>query len=286
MKPGSFSAFTSLKSMIAAMEESEAQSEARRSLEQAARKTREAAEAASSEAPPRDFVVVSYDGARTGATDLPAEITEAQRLAAEQRKAAEALLLEACMLEKRAAAEATVERAVRECSAVKERAEKAALEEQQARSAASECSQRHAAVWKERKDAEDLTASSRAALDKVKAQIATLEQQLLEAKQTSEKAQAVHQTNAQHLADTREREAEAERVAADAATRVAEHKAARETAEDEVKTASEHVEQLKNDLASEPVEINDVRALAARIAEQASALRSASRPQIAETQQK
>jgi chromosome segregation ATPase len=281
MKPRAFNTLSTLKNLIAAMEEGDARYDARRTA-------RQSRDVQAPEDPVQDLVVVSNDIVRSEDADASAELTEALRLAAEQRKAAEALLLDACVLEQRIAAEATAVRAAREYAEAKERAEAVATEEQRVRASLAELSQSNATAWKNRKDAEERVASSRATLDQTNAQIADLERRLLEAKQVCDQAQTALQMNDQELTETREQEAEAKRRAEEAENRVAECNAAREAADIEAKAAGERAEQLRNALSTATngfANVADVQALAARIAEQAATLQQASHTGIAEEAQ-
>jgi hypothetical protein len=289
-----------LRSMIADIEAGDASYEARRAAQLAARRTDTMKKSGESE--PAASVVVPLPPAappkpqqpQAKAVDPPAEdvpqaseqtdspivgadgLTEAQRLASEQRKAAEALLLEACVLEQRIAYEAKVEAAEGDYAKAKEKADNAAILEQQAKELAQASAERYVAVVSERKEAEQLVATCRSAADAARMQVATLEEQLREAQRFAEETLHTLRTQEQRIAEVVAREVTAEREASEAAGRVTACLAAREAAEKEAKAAQQRAEGVKQALPSETVDfagMQDVRALAARIAEQASALK-------------
>jgi hypothetical protein len=287
-----------LRSMIADIEAGDASYEARRAAQLAARKAEALKKNGESE--PQAAVVVSpphqqpQERQQSKAVDPPEAdeaaarvapavppvgadgLTEAQRLAAEQRKAAEALLLEACVLEQRIAYEAKVEAAQHEYTKAKEKADNAAILEQQAKELAQASAERYVAVVSERKEAEQLVATCRSALDAARMQVAALEEQLREAQRFAEETASTLRSQEQHIAEIVAREVTAEREASEAAGRVTACLAAREAADKEAKSAQSRVDAVKQSLPSDTVDfagMNDVRALAARIAEQASALK-------------
>ncbi len=185
----------------------------------------------------------------------------AQQLMAEQRKAAEALLREVSVLEERLKNEAQAAQAAGEYTNLKAKVENAAILEQQAKELAQTASERHGVLATERKHAENLAANARADAKALRAQLAELEQLLLQREaKASEAAQ---------------RESVAEREAGEAAERVIACQLACVAAENEAKEARERAAALKKDLPSATqgfAGITDVQALAVRIAEQATAL--------------
>lgn len=203
---------------------------------------------------------------RAAAPPEPAASTDgalkaAQQLMAEQRKAAEALLREVSVLEERLKTEAQAAQAADEYTSFKAKVENAAILEQQAKELAQTASERHGVLATERKHAENLAANARADAKALRAQLAELDQLLLQREsKASEAAQ---------------REAVAEREAAEAAERVIACQLSCVAAEKEAKEAKERAEALKKDVPSATqgfAGITDVQALAVRIAEQATAL--------------
>jgi hypothetical protein len=273
-----------LKSMIADIEAGDAKYEARRAaLQEQRRAAAEAAKKAGEDKP------ASPDISKPTATSAPAAASssstspglpehrdggfvEAQQLAAEQRKAAEALLLEACVLEERLSLEANAAKASSEFKVAKEKADGAAILEQQAKELAQSSAERHSSVVLERKEAENLAGTCRVAVDTAISQVTQLEMQLEEAKRVAEETRSMLQTNEQRVAECAAREATAEREVAEASGRVASCQTARETADQEARVAQERADSLKSalpSLSANFASIDDVRKLAARIAEQA-----------------
>jgi hypothetical protein len=211
------------------------------------------------------------------ATTPPADETMSQalRIIAEQRKAAEALLLEACALEDRLKSEAKLTGAASEYAAAREKAESAALAEQEAHHLAQASSEHHAAVATERRDLEALIAAEHAETEAFLAQIAQLEQQLKETQESAEqmfRALELHEALAKECL---EKEAVAGHEAAEATARVVACQAERVAAEKEAVVARERADALKKALpATAGARIDEVHTLAARIAEQT--VRSAS----------
>lgn len=213
-----------------------------------------AQEASAEEQPAQDPVeepAAAIDGA----------LKAAQQLMAEQRKAAEALLREVSVLEERLKSEAQAAHAADEYAGLKSKVDNAAILEQQAKELAQTASERHGLLATERKHAENLAANARADAKAMRAQLAELEQLLL---QREAKASEAGQ-----------REAVAEREAAEAAERVIACQLACVAAEKEAKGAKERADALKKELPAATQSfagITDVQALAVRIAEQATAL--------------
>jgi chromosome segregation ATPase len=185
----------------------------------------------------------------------------AQQLMAEQRKAAEALLREVAVLEDRLKNEAQAAQAAVDYDGARERVDKAATLEQQAKELAQTASERHGVLASERKHADNLAANARADAKALRAQLAELEQQLLQ--RESKASEAAQRENA------------AEREATEAAERVIACQLATVAAEKEAKEAKERADALKKELPGTTqgfAGITDVQALAVRIAEQATAL--------------
>jgi chromosome segregation ATPase len=212
----------------------------------------ETEERAAAQAPaPTQDPAASSDGA----------LKAAQQLMAEQRKAAEALLREVSVLEDRLKNEAQAAQAAVDYDGARTKVDTAATLEQQAKELAQTASERHGILATERKHAENLAANARADAKALRAQLAEIEQQLLQREsKASEAAQ---------------RESVAEREATEAAERVMACQLATVAAEKEAKEAKERADALKKELPSTAqgfAGITDVQALAVRIAEQASAL--------------
>lgn len=200
--------------------------------------------------------------------------TEALRIIAEQRKAAEALLFEACALEDRLKNEANRAQAAAEYAAAQDKAQNAAIAERMANQVALTKRERHAALATERKDLEELMATKCAEREAARAKITELEQQLVEAQRSAEQifsVVAVHEARAKECV---EKQTAVEREATEAAVRVTACQAEREAAEMAAKAARERVEALKTESSTNDVAgIEEARTLAARIAEQAAITR-------------
>jgi hypothetical protein len=247
-----------LSELLADLKAGEAQSEARRGLRPTVIEDQSATQMRNEET--TNAEVAAPVATPAAASDDP--LTPAQRLLAEQRKAAEALLLEACALEERLKGEAKAAQAASECAAAKAKADGAAILEQQAKELAQASSERRAVLAAEREDAEKLVVATRADAEAARAQVAELEQRLLE-----------HEARAKEWAA---KQAAAEHDAAEALARVVACQTERVAAEKEANAAEERAEALKNELAATTQSlagIDDVQALAARIAEQASVLK-------------
>jgi hypothetical protein len=215
------------------------------------------------------------------APEEPVEIdpatNEALRAIAEQRKAAEALLLETCVLEERIKNEAIAAKAARAYEAAAKQAESAAAKVKTIAVAEAEARQRaegslhdRSIIVGEMQSIEELLTAKRKDADAAKASIARLEQQLAEAQRAAE---SVFADVALHESRKREcgtREAAAARSAAEAAARAVARKAELEAAEAEAKTARERAEALKAQLVATEQKGagEDVQRLAARIAQQ------------------
>ncbi|MEO6836469.1 MAG: hypothetical protein ABI231_11280 [Candidatus Tumulicola sp.] len=207
------------------------------------------------------------------------ELTAAQRLVAEQRKAAEALLFEAYVLEERLKNEAQATEAVTQCKAAKEKAAALATQEQQAEQLARSASERHKTLAAKRLDADNLVAKTRADAEAAKNEIAQLQQRLRGTRLSAEQLLASISQHEKLAKECAEKEAAAQGEAAEATARVGACQAAWETAENESKAAQERADAFKGALPATTQNlagINDVENLAARIAEQAGELRRGS----------
>lgn len=200
-------------------------------------------------------------------------LSTAQRLMAEQRKAAEALLSEVCALEERLNAEALEKNALGELRAANEKAEGAAILVQHAKELAQAASERHRALADGRKSAEDVAVKARADAEAAKAKIAELQEQLREARQVAEQQASsigLHEARAKECA---QQEAAAQREATEADARVVESQTVCEVAAKEAKAAEQRAAARTQQLATKMQNgAGEVQNLAQRIAEQASAL--------------
>jgi chromosome segregation ATPase len=206
-------------------------------------------------------------------TSAPAtedSMNDALRIIAEQRKAAEALLQEANVLEERIRSEAQAMEAEREYVAACDKAQDALVAEQEAHDNAKASAQRHAASVTERKDLEDLIALKRTESDAATAFIAELEQKLSEAKEALDQMASAATAREARVKECTEKEAAAQREAAEAAACVAARQAEREAAENEAKALQERAEAAKGSLPAVQgfVAMDMVQNLAAKIAEQ------------------
>jgi chromosome segregation ATPase len=170
-------------------------------------------------------------------------------LVAEQRKAAEALLLQVAELEQRLQTEAHAAQAAAEYTSAKEKAEAAAILEQQANELAHAAVEHHNAVLAERQEADKLVAATRADAETAKAKVADLQDQLRDARRLSDQslsALAPRENRAKELAAN---EAAAQRKAAEAAASVAACQSARAQAEKEAGEAQKRAEALTTEIA-------------------------------------
>jgi chromosome segregation ATPase len=249
------------------------------------------AEAPKAEAPKAETAKAEAPKVEAGVIESPAEpaaevdpaTSEALRIIADQRAAAEALLSETRALEdqiKNAAAAAQATRAYQaaktKASTAVEKAEAAALAENEAKQRADSLVHDHSLLSNELKSIEQIVASKRSEANAAKAEIADLEHKLSELQHAS---QTVFADLAHHESRAREctsRETAAARSAAEAAARAASRKAEREAAEALVQAASERAELLKAELPAvqDAGAIEDLKRLTARITEQAQAARN------------
>lgn len=233
------------------------------------------------ETPKVELGVIEPD-AQPEAVEADPATTEALRLIAEQRKAAEALLSETRALEDQIKNAAAAAHASRAYQAAKSKSDSAAAKVETVAAAEAEAKQRaealvhdHSLLAGELKSIEDMVASKRREADAAKAEIAELERKLGEMQRS---AQTVFSDLALHESRAREcvtRETAAARSAAEAAARAAARKAERETAEAAAQTAQERAEALKAELPlTQDGAIENLQRLTARISEQAQLARS------------
>ncbi|MGA7202974.1 MAG: hypothetical protein WBX26_14185, partial [Candidatus Cybelea sp.] len=180
-------------------------------------------------------------------------------LVAEQRKAAEALLLQVAELEQRLQTEAHAAQAAADYKSAKEKAEAAAILEQQASELAHTAAEHHSAVLAQRLEADNLLVTTRADAEAAKAKVAALQEQLRDARRLADQslsALAPCEARAKELAVSEEA---AQSEAAEAAAGVTACQSARARAEKEAEDAQKRAETLKSEIAE----------LAGRIAQQA-----------------
>jgi len=180
-------------------------------------------------------------------------------LVAEQRKAAEALLVQVAELEQRLQTEAHAAQAASDYTSAKEKAEAAQILEQQANELAHAAVEHHSAVLAELQEADRFVVATRADAEAAKAKVAELQDQLRDARRLSDQslsALAPRENRAKELAAN---EAAAQRKAAEAAASVTACQSARAQAEKEAEEAKKWAEALTSEIAE----------LSTRIAQQA-----------------
>lgn len=202
-------------------------------------------------------------------------LSAAQDHVALTRKAAEELLLEVRALEERFSSEAKAAQAAAESAAATQKSEDAALLEREAKELSETAAQNHSALLAELEGVEAVVVTKRADAHAARARFVDLEQQLLDARQAAAQAFAALEQHEARAKECLAKRPAIEREALDAATRFAACQAARAAAENEAKAAEERAEALKASLPAESqgfAGIDEIQALAARIAAQASAL--------------
>jgi hypothetical protein len=180
-------------------------------------------------------------------------------LVAEQRKAAEALLVQVAELEQRLQTEAHAAQAAADYTSAKKKAEAAKILEQQANELAHAAVEHHGAVLAELQEADRFVVATRADAEAAKAKVAELQDQLRDARRLSDQslsALAPRENRAKELAAN---EAAAQRKAAEAAASVTACQSARAQAEKEAEEAKKWAEALTSEIAE----------LSTRIAQQA-----------------
>jgi hypothetical protein len=232
---------------------------------------------APAEAPKVKLGVIEPDSSPLEAVEVDQATSEALRLIADQRKAAEALLSETRALEDQIKNAAVAAKAQRAYQSAKAKADAAAAKVEAVAAAEAESKQRadalirdHSVLANELKGIEMLVSAKRTEAEAAKAEIAELERRLGELQRTS---QTVFSDLALHESRAREcstRETAAARSVAEAAARAASRKAEREAAEAEAQTALASAEALKAAVppAGDPGAIEDLQLLTARITEQ------------------
>lgn len=196
-------------------------------------------------------------------------IDDALRLVADQRKAAEALLLEVCVLEDQLKDEVQVANAVRALSVAKVASDRAAVEAEEAMVAALQRFDVRNAMQAERKQLEERLTTKRAEAEAANAKIEELERALQEAKNSAGQiasAVALHEAQAKECAD---KECAALSEETNAVERMQACNASRDAAQAAAASAQERVEALKQTLSARRTNgLEASQVLAARIAEQ------------------
>ena len=208
------------------------------------------------------------NGAASAAAAGDEELSAAQKLIKEQRQAAEALLLEACMLEERLKGEAKIAQAAGECATARETVASALRLEQEAKNAARAVSERRTVAASERRDAENALTIARGEVKTAKTRVEELEQQLRDAKQAVEQAHSMVGLRETRVKECLAKEATAKRDGADITAQVVAAENARLEAEKEAKKAEERVATVKSGLADgtqDATGMSDVRALAEKL---------------------
>lgn len=203
-------------------------------------------------------------------------LSAAQQMIAEQRKAAEALLLEAYALEERLKNEAKAAQVASEVTAARQKVSAALQLEQQAKEAARAAAETRSALATERREAENQIVTARGEAKAAKAQVEHLEQKLRDAKQVAEQALSMIGLHEAHVKECASKEVVVKREGAEATARVVAFENARVEAEKQAKAAEERAKAVTSELPEKTQDfsgINDVQSLAARIAKQASALK-------------
>jgi hypothetical protein len=179
-------------------------------------------------------------------------------LVAEQRKAAEALLLQVAELEQRLQTEAHAAQATADYTAAKEKAEAAAILEEQANELAHAAVEHHGAVAAERQQADNLVVAARIEAETAKAKVAELQEQLREARQLADQSLAALEPREARAKVLGANEAAAQQEAAEATAGVTACRSARAQAEKDATEAQKRAESLSSEIAG----------LSARIAQQ------------------
>jgi chromosome segregation ATPase len=170
-------------------------------------------------------------------------------LVAEQRKAAEALLLQVAELEQRLQTEAHAAQAAADYKSAKEKAEAAAILEQQASELAYTAAEHHRTVQAQRREADNLLVTTRSDAEAAKAKVTALQEQLRDARRLADQslsALAPCEARAKELAVSEEA---AQSEAAEAAAGVTACQSARARAEKEAEDAQKRAETLKSEIA-------------------------------------
>lgn len=168
------------------------------------------------------------------------ELSEARRLAAEQRKAAESLLNEARALEQQLLSEtAAVHEARQKSDELAAVASRAVVAEQEARERTRLAAERHAQVTTERRQIEAVMTASQRAMEAATAEIAELKKRLEDVLKIATDASELLHAQEQRAGEAEAAVSAAEKEVADATAQLAQRQAERETAEKAAKAAEE-----------------------------------------------
>ncbi|HEY1655231.1 MAG TPA: hypothetical protein VGF86_08975 [Candidatus Tumulicola sp.] len=167
-------------------------------------------------------------------------LAEARRRIAEQRKEAEALLLEARALEEKLLSESSAAHEARERSNETSAALNRALAaEQEARERVRQAEERHAQVKLERQQIDAVLTAGRLASEAASAEIAELKERLEHVMQVATDASTLLQSQEQRVVETAAKARTAQGELAEAAARLAQCQAEREAAEQAANAADE-----------------------------------------------
>lgn len=168
------------------------------------------------------------------------ELSEARRLAAEQRKAAESLLNEARALEQQLLSEtAAVHEARQKSDELAAVASRAVVAEQEARERTRLAAERHAQVTTERRQIEAVMTASQRAMEAATAEITELKKRLEDVLKIATDASELLHAQEQRAGEAEAAVSAAEKEMADATAQLAQRQAERETAEKAAKAAEE-----------------------------------------------
>jgi hypothetical protein len=196
-------------------------------------------------------------------------VNEALRLVADQRKAAEALLFEVCVLEDQIKDEVQVAEAVRASNVAKEKSDRATAEAEQAMVAALQKFDARNALEAERKQLEELLAAKRAEADAAMAKIEELDRALQQAKDSAGQIHSAVASQETYATECAEKERAAQVEEMHAVERMQACNATRDAAQAAAASAQERVEALKQTVSIRRTPgLEASQALAARIAEQ------------------
>jgi chromosome segregation ATPase len=168
------------------------------------------------------------------------ELSEARRLAAEQRKAAESLLNEARALEQQLLSEtAAVHEARQKSDELAAAASRAVVAEQEARERTRLAAERHTLVTAERGQIEAVMTASQRAMEAATAEIAELKKRLEDVLKIATDASELLHAQEQRAAESETALDAAEKELADANAELAQRQTEREAAEKAAKAAEE-----------------------------------------------
>jgi hypothetical protein len=232
-------------------------------------------------APPANASVANAAAANAAPGANGETLSTAQNLVAEQRRVVESLLIEVRALEDRLNTEVTAAQADETYKAAKEKVARLAHLEQQANEVLHAAAARHDAALTERKETERLAVAARTEADGAQARVTGLEQQLKEAQLTAAQAVSLATQRESKAKECGEKETTAQRELVDATDRATACRADSTAAATEASALKEAADNLKNQLpttAPNLAGVNDVQALASRIAQHATALAAKDTP--------